>query len=386
MKMSILKTLLPLLAVALVGVVFATSCKKDENTPAPVIPEESNDFLFVKSLVGKTLQNAEDTALGKGYTKSYDEDKMYYTTEDGLAKKLFLYSYTSDGDEVLERVAMSVRSTDTSVLKRALRKWTGEFKQATDLSSLTQESYFTRTPGSGFRSYSNLDSLLKDFDNIVVSGNDIMASCVDRQAYQYEFSLNRGNEVCLQIINYRTGGGTDTTAVIDSIVGRDRDMLLIKVDYLTYNYMGYTTLNVADKEAAGDTIPFVNVYMPPGDFGYEKLFYKDTNASNMLFFGTIIWMGCGQMNYPTDFVRGMANCVNLTYPGQQRIMMFNGTSHTTVSDETALRNIWSTVAAQEEFQWFYGRTSKKVAVYLYTPSVGVGNPADWYYLVFVENQ
>jgi hypothetical protein len=39
---------------------------------------------------------------------------------------------------------------------------------------------------------------------------------------------------------------------------------------------------------------------------------------------------------------------------------------------------------QQEFQHYYANSHKKVAVYLYTPSVGIGNPADWYYLVFVE--
>ena len=32
------------------------------------------------------------------------------------------------------------------------------------------------------------------------------------------------------------------------------------------------------------------------------------------------------------------------------------------------------------------RTSKKVAVFLYTPSVGGGNPADWDFIIFVEKE
>ena len=54
-------------------------------------------------------------------------------------------------------------------------------------------------------------------------------------------------------------------------------------------------------------------------------------------------------------------------------------------DKREQLRIWQSVSKMESFQWFYSRTQKKVAVYLYTPSVGMGDPADWYYLVFVEN-
>ena len=56
--------------------------------------------------------------------------------------------------------------------------------------------------------------------------------------------------------------------------------------------------------------------------------------------------------------------------------------------EASTKEWYATIGRQawrlEEFQHYYGNSSKKVAVYLYTPSVGIGDPADAYYLVFTE--
>ena len=49
-----------------------------------------------------------------------------------------------------------------------------------------------------------------------------------------------------------------------------------------------------------------------------------------------------------------------------------------------MKHIWQSVSYQKEFQHYYGNSNKKVAVFLYTPSVGLFNPDAAYYLVFVE--
>lgn len=383
MKKLIFKTVLPLVAVVL----LLAACTKEENGNTPVVNTD-NDFLLVKKSLGMTFAEAESIALGKGYVKSPDKDYVFTVNENGNTKRLALYTNTYDSEEILKNVEMSVRSTDIGVLKTYFKKWVGEMQQNVDLSNVTHKKIAIEHYENNNREYSTVDALLSDFNQLTSVDEDFSAqvACVDRQSFSYNILLY-GDMVTLQIINDRVDGGNDTIPFSDEIVGSDRDILLMKVDYLTCNYLGYTTFNIRDK-ISGDTIPFVSVYRAPGDFGYQKLYYRTADSANMLFHGDIIWMGCGMMRYPqpSSFVMGPSNLLNLPYPGQSGIAHYNGTRHTTVTDETDLRNIWSTISVQSEFQYFYSRTAKKVSVYLYTPSVGVGNPADWYYLVFVEQQ
>ncbi|MCR5115856.1 MAG: hypothetical protein K6A95_09330 [Bacteroidales bacterium] len=173
------------------------------------------------------------------------------------------------------------------------------------------------------------------------------------------------------------------------IPGGDSNILIMKVDYKTFQYEGYTTVNVDSTNNSSDTIPFLATYCPPGDFGYIKLFYE--NPSHLLFYGNIIWMGCGNLLFPTSFMELPAQTTELPFPENDRICLIDYTGaqqtlpwNTGMVDETMMENVWETISKQPEFQYYYSKTNKKVAVYLYTPSVGGGNPADWDFIVFVE--
>lgn len=144
-------------------------------------------------------------------------------------------------------------------------------------------------------------------------------------------------------------------------------------------------MKVTDKLNKGDEIPFVSDYHAPSDFGYIKLYYRNTD--NLLMDGSIVWSGCGALTFPDHFRAGLPIDAGLPYPGQSLFAYINDGGHyETVTDDEELKYIWKSVSKQKEFQHYYANSSKKVAVYLYTPSVGVGDPADAYYLVFTEQQ
>lgn len=175
------------------------------------------------------------------------------------------------------------------------------------------------------------------------------------------------------------------------IPGVDSNILIMKVDYQTFQYEGYTTVNVDITNNSSDTIPFLAEYCPPGDIGYIKLFYE--NSSHLLFYGGMIWMGCGNLHFPTSFMELPAQSAGLPYPGNNRICFidFSGAQQPLpwnydLVDETMIENVWETISKQPEFQHYYSKTNKKVAVFLYTPSVGGGNPADWDFIIFVEKE
>ncbi|MBP5758009.1 MAG: hypothetical protein J6W45_01240, partial [Bacteroidales bacterium] len=134
MKTQIFKTVLPLLAVAL----LAVACTKEENGNPPVGNTDS-DFLLVKNSLGMTFAEAESIALGKGYVKSPDKDYVFTINENGNTKRLALYTITYDSEEILKNVEMSVRSTDFGVLKTYFKKWVGEMQQNVDLSNVTHK-------------------------------------------------------------------------------------------------------------------------------------------------------------------------------------------------------------------------------------------------------
>jgi hypothetical protein len=173
----------------------------------------------------------------------------------------------------------------------------------------------------------------------------------------------------------------------------DKDILIAKVDYMTFEYGGFYSMNVTNKQNEGNEIPFLAEYMSPGDFGYIKFYYRD--ETNLLMDGSIIWAGCGALNFPETFVKSNSSSTyvpeytmkrGLSFPSDRISYIGVDGSYAQDVDESDndLGYIWQTLSAQEEFMSYYEQTSKKVAVFLYQPSVGVGDPYDAYYMVFVE--
>ena len=78
----------------------------------------------------------------------------------------------------------------------------------------------------------------------------------------------------------------------------NNSLILIKVDYLTYNFEGYYEIPINEIDYSNDSIPLSVNYFPPGDFGSIELIY---NNSISVFNGTIVWMGLGQILYPENF-------------------------------------------------------------------------------------
>jgi hypothetical protein len=126
-----------------------------------------------------------------------------------------------------------------------------------------------------------------------------------------------------------------------------------------------------------------NQYVAPSDFGSVKIIYQELNET--LFDGTIVWSGLGQMNYPqnllnanqfdtvmtTDYVAPSAGFVNIFNP-----------DNTTYSYNEVWTSVQSLVKVR---QYLYSNPNASVKLFLYTPSVGIGNPAEWDWIIFMKN-
>lgn len=161
-------------------------------------------------------------------------------------------------------------------------------------------------------------------------------------------------------------------------------VLMLKVDYTTNRFEGGTIFNFSQQT---ENFTITHQYIPPRDFGSVKLIYKELNQT--LFEGSIHWMGLGKMTFPEklfpsdhfeeDFQK------NIVYPN-------NGFEVVFCPDSLSLKysleydNAWFSIQGLVKVRDFLeADPNQKVKLFLYTPSVGAGNPKDWYWIIYLKN-
>lgn len=336
----------------------------------------TNDFTLLKACLGKSMSEIEALLTEHGYTAG--SGNTFLKTENGVTKEAYI--------SATNNVSILINNSDFDIQRQIFAQWMNEIQNSVAFTKLVRSSYrFSASYGS--EEYFSTPGELLSAINALSAGNATSASFNGNDIYanEYKISMIGLYSTSMQIVNQRIGQPSDDFNESDlRPTDLQKHILISKVDYLTYRYKGFYALNVSDKLNTGNEIPFVSEYQSPGDFGYIKLFYRNTN--NLLMDGSIIWNGCGELNFPASFRAGQRLNSGMPYPGQGRIAFINnGGRYRTVTDETDLQRIWQSVSRQKEFQHYYhSKPCKRVAVYLYTPSVGLGDPADAFYLVFTE--
>ncbi len=153
------------------------------------------------------------------------------------------------------------------------------------------------------------------------------------------------------------------------------------MDYLTNTFEGGYEYSF---DNTPESFTMTKDYRSPGDFGYIKLYYSEINE--MLFYGTIVWMGCGKMYFPNylypaeNYDRVETADIVLPINGFENIM--NEFQYEEAPDyELIYSSVQGLVKTREYLQ---ANPQQKVKLYLYTPSVGVGDPADWDWILFLK--
>ena len=376
------------------------ACTQDPVDPTPVDPDPTvteippidytpevndpvtNDFTMLKACVGSNSGDAADLLTQNGFLLNEDR---YTKTVENVTKIISIWP-----SGVVKQGELYVKDEELPVMLPIFKQWMQEFHASSAFPKLVRSSYSMRVDGNSqsFDSYEAFMSALwastsySDYLSINFSGNDIYSNV-------YEIFLNISGYmkwVELRIYNARAGQPSDEFPESD-LPEEDlhKNILISKVDYLTFRPRGFYAMNVQNPVSSGNEIPFVAQYQAPGDFGWFKLFYQTTD--NLLAHGSIVWMGCGELEFPESFRAGQKLSNGLPYPGQSKIAFINDEGQyctVNAAQEVGLQRIWQTLSKQWEFQHYYNNSHKKVAVYLYTPSMGLGDPADWYYLVFTE--
>lgn len=163
-----------------------------------------------------------------------------------------------------------------------------------------------------------------------------------------------------------------------TITDNSNKVLLLKVDYETNTFEGGKEFEF-NTPANGMTL--TTEYLTPADFGSIKLSYQE--ISETIFMGTIEWNGLGQMNYPSTLLLAnqfeSVSTTDVVYPiGFENVFNPNNTTY-------EYNSVWIAVQKLVKVrQYLISNPNATVKIFLYTPSVGYGNPADWDWIIFMK--
>lgn len=364
--------------------------------PIDNTPEEQeaviNDFTLIKACLGKSQADAATLLLEHGYSASEIKKNAFYKTENEVPKEVHIYVTTNGAISGIELIDTGVDTDEYfNRSKGVFIQWLRELHDSKAYSRMVRNGFALRTL-SEETSFASLEELISALNGITSSENFTYSEFTGNDIYANQYSFVFYPQLkCnyMQIYNRRTGQPDDNFTESDLTESDLKKHILIsKVDYLTFRYKGFYALNVSGKVDTDSLIPIVSEFQSPGDFGYIKLYYRD--KSSLLMDGTIVWNGCGQLAYPETFRAGLTVKDGLPYPGEERIACLNAAGNylslqeNTMITENDIQHIWQTLSHQKEFQHYYGNSTKKIAVYLYAPSVGMFDPAAAYYLIFTE--
>lgn len=155
---------------------------------------------------------------------------------------------------------------------------------------------------------------------------------------------------------------------------------LLKVDFLTQTFEGGQELNF--DATTGFTI--TANYQPPGDFGSVKLIFNELGQP--IFDGTIIWMGLGERSFP-ETLQSVSDFATLSEPVEMPSeSMFENVMYDEFAyypEDINYSQLWNSIKYLKIVEDYRSNNPDgTIQVFLYTPSVGYGNPAEWdYYLI-----
>ncbi len=156
-------------------------------------------------------------------------------------------------------------------------------------------------------------------------------------------------------------------------------VLLLKVDYTTNTFEGGKELTF---DSNTTTFSTNYQYVTPSDFGSIKIFYTELNS--LLFYGDIIWMGTGEIHFPTDFQPASSfEFVNtfaaIDLPSVENI--FNPNNE--IFNYTNPLN--QVIYLSKVIEYRASNPNASAKIFLYQPSVGIGDPATWKWIIMFKN-
>ncbi|MGJ8684013.1 MAG: hypothetical protein ACSHWW_05280 [Nonlabens sp.] len=187
--------------------------------------------------------------------------------------------------------------------------------------------------------------------------------------------------ISILLVSFLLSCSSSNTSSLTS--ASDNKVALLKVDYLTNTFEGGTVLDFP----VHSSFTLATEYQAPGDFGGVQVYYAGLNE--MIFDGSIVWAGLGERSFPQN-LDSPADFQLTTTPAPQpsdyymEVVNYDQTAfYPHVIDYVAL---WGAVKDLDVVAKFRANNpGEYVHLLLYTPSVGIGDPAEWDWYVMVKN-
>jgi hypothetical protein len=154
-------------------------------------------------------------------------------------------------------------------------------------------------------------------------------------------------------------------------------VFVLTVDYATHAFLGGYIVGLSGVEQRFEP---VCEYQSPGDFG--SIAWRDGATGTELFAGTIVWMGKGKRTFPEAIYPPDAfPRLNVVTAMPQMIRISPEAAEPGAGD-VDYTSVWKALESLQCVSWIQATTP--AYIYLYAPSVGAGDPADWYWVVFLK--
>lgn len=140
---------------------------------------------------------------------------------------------------------------------------------------------------------------------------------------------------------------------------------------------------------AASTFTIATDYVAPGDFGSVTLRYDELDAP--LFDGTIVWAGSGAMSYPAsldsaDSFATLEETLEMPELDDFHEVTLGEDEEGLQSMDPDHQSIWAAIDNLEAVKNYReSNPEAKISLFLYTPSVGIGNPEEWDWFVILKN-
>ncbi|MHA3789800.1 hypothetical protein ACX0HA_16455 [Flavobacterium hauense] len=177
----------------------------------------------------------------------------------------------------------------------------------------------------------------------------------------------------------------NSTSVVDDPQTQNK-VVMLKVDVMTSAFEGGKELTFED----ASTFTISHQYNTPGDFGSIQLKYDELDAP--IFDGTVHWMGLGEISYPATMESAasfetMDVDVSLPDASQRELIVYDefmpNDEWPYAPDYAALWGAVDNLKVVKDYR--EANPNAKVHFFLYTPSVGSGDPAEWDWFIILKN-
>jgi len=161
---------------------------------------------------------------------------------------------------------------------------------------------------------------------------------------------------------------------------KNKSLLLLMIDYEIEKVQMYSELSINIIRDRDGNFPIFREGRSATDFGWDKLYFDD--KTNIIFHGGIVWMGRGHIRFPENWtsseqlVKAEKNSPTLN---DKQVQYIKGGYY---NPDFPTETIWNCIKDYKLVHEHYSKNNK-IAVYFYTPSVGMGDPKTWKWLLFI---